>query len=170
MINLVGWAKTHTAQAAGAGGVGLVALLALYQRHKAATSKTSPNTVAATGTSPGTTGTSAVAGLSGLPNTQSTDIENWVNDQLNAFEQNQNAAAAGTPTPTPTPTPAASAVSWNVPYVTGDVYQDNAIANSSEVAGAFNAYKATGYSSLAAQQQYQQTYNAYRKANPVATS
>lgn len=111
----------HPRELAG-GAAGLVVLYALYRRNKtAAAATTSANTVAATGTNPGATGTTAVAGLSGTPNTQTSDIENWVNDQLNAFAANQPGAAPAT---APVPSAADPGVQYGQNNTNQFVYDD----------------------------------------------
>lgn len=83
---LTSWAKTHKNTALGIGAVGTVGGFALYQRHKTSAATTGD---AGTATS-STDGTSTsgyaygTAGLTGTPDTSGTDIQNAVQDQLNA--------------------------------------------------------------------------------------
>lgn len=107
------WVTTHKA-AAGAAAAGLVAGLALLRKHMASSSSTTTSTGNTTGS--GSLGTAAdgstIAGLTASPDTSTTDIENWVQDQLNAMQQQINSATQAPPAPpppapkpTPKPTP-----------------------------------------------------------------
>lgn len=114
------WARGHRMQAAG-GAVAAVAAVALWRKHKAATTAS---------TNPAAAGVDA-AGVS-TPNTQASDIENWVQDALNSQQSAVNAALAA---PGPPAGPAApphfiyGALAEGLKYVrdnaTGWVYQVN---------------------------------------------
>lgn len=120
MNQFLTWVKAHPKPVAGGTAAALVAIYALYRRKAAASSGTSANTVAATGTNPGTAGTSAVAGLSGTPDTETSDIENWVQDQLNSLETGQPASTATVPAVTPAATPPIGFTLGNLKVVRND--------------------------------------------------
>lgn len=104
------WVRSHGTQA-GAGAVAAVVAVALFLRHKAAAG----GTASATSKDPGT-GVD-LAGVT-TPNTQASDIENWVQDALNAQQAAVDAALANPaapaapttpdPAPKPVPTPVAA--------------------------------------------------------------
>ena len=90
------WLRTHRTEALVGGGA-LVGLFALYRSRKAA---------AAAAATPGV----AVAGQTGTPDTSATDLQNAVQDQLNAFmaqfqANNPTSAASATTHPAGGPWP-----------------------------------------------------------------
>lgn len=87
------WLQTHKL-ALGGGVAAAVALFALWRRHAAATAGGAGNDAASVA---GTNGTTA-AGLT-APDTSTSDIENWVQDQLNQMqsEVDQQLANSGAP-------------------------------------------------------------------------
>lgn len=150
--SLTAWFATHRLQAA-LGAAGVVGAYALYRKHVA-------NNTGATGTGTtaaqaGTNGTD-INGLNGTsiaglvsPNTSATDIENAVQDQINAMQSSvdaQLAAFSPPPAPTPptpsppaaTPTPAApvSSGSWITVSVGG--LKPGQAVNISQVANALH--------------------------------
>jgi len=102
------WLTAHRLQAGGS-AVALVGAFALYRRHQAADSTTTAAGAGTGGLSGTTTGDAYTAGLSGTPDTSSSDIENWVQDQLNGLQANVNAQLANPSAPAAPSTPAAAA-------------------------------------------------------------
>lgn len=96
---LQAWAMTHQPQAAAAAGGLVVVVLALRARAKRSAGGSSAPAVGDTAATAGTAGT-YTAGLV-APNTSTSDIENYMQDQLNALQSSVDAqlsAAANQPT------------------------------------------------------------------------
>lgn len=100
------WIATHKPAAAGAAAAVLVVGLALRSR-AGGQGAAGANDGTGNASTPGAL--TSTAGLSGTPDTSATDIENWVQDALNASNAAVNAQlAAGAAAPTPTPPAAPS--------------------------------------------------------------
>lgn len=121
------------------------------------TSASVPGTTSGTVADSGVGSTDAINGFNSYLDNISGELTSLNGNLLNTQANPTQATAANTAQP----------LNWNVPYVTGDVSQDNAIANSTLVAGAHQAYAASGFSSAPLQQQYDTDVNQYYAANPV---
>jgi len=89
---LTGWVKANPTQAiGGAAGVAGVTGYAIWHQRKNTTTAGGQTAAATGGATPVTDLSGYTAGLSGTPNTLGTDIENQVQDQINAFQSQMDA-------------------------------------------------------------------------------
>lgn len=104
---LSSWLRSHRKQAGAGAAVAAVVLFALYRRHVDAGAGDTSNTVAAAAGS-GTLAADNTAGLSGTPNTSDDDVENWLQDSLNAMQGQINGQLANPTAPAAPATPTAA--------------------------------------------------------------